>query len=199
MNYFKLHGTQIQGINIMYSRLFYFNGKLLLFIVFIFILLVTTKSFSQASSIQELKKNAQSLNQKGISVQPSDPWTIDHVITAEELSNELKSNGTKKPLIYHVGFDFFYKQSHIPGSVYIGPANKQQGLDKIKNEVKNIKHDQYIVIYCGCCPWKDCPNIRQAYNTCKELGFTNVKVLYIPNSFAQDWKNKGYAIEGKNQ
>jgi len=172
--------------------------KILVCALPLIIIVLSGSTFAQTNSVQELKKNVQIIKDKSISIQPSDPWTIDHIITAEELSNELKNSGEKKPLIYYVGFDFLYKQSHIPGSVYTGPANKQQGLDKIKSELKNVKLDQYIVIYCGCCPWTDCPNIRQAYNTCKKLGFTNVKVLYIPNSFAADWKNKGYPIERKN-
>jgi hypothetical protein len=28
------------------------------------------------------------------------------------------------------------------------------------------------------------------------MGFTKLKVLYIPNNFGQDWVNKGLPVEG---
>jgi rhodanese-related sulfurtransferase len=180
------------------SNHYSFREKLLIIISLIITFFVSGITFAQVESIKELKKDVQALNEKGISVKLADPWTIDHIINTEELSKELSNVKTKKTIIYHVGFDFLYKQGHIPGSIYAGPASKQQGLEKIKEEIKNIKHDQDIVLYCGCCPWKDCPNIRQAYRTFKDIGYTNVKVLYIPDTFVKDWKSKGYAMEGRD-
>ena len=174
------------------------RGKLSLTIVLMTVFFVSGITFAQVSSLKELKKDAQNLKEKGISVRPTDPWTIEHVITPEELSKELPDAKAKKPVIYQIGFDFLYKQGHIPGSIYTGPASMQQGLDKLKNEMKGIKHDRYIVIYCGCCPWQSCPNIRPAYKAFKDIGFTNVKVLYIADTFAKDWKDKGYPVEGQD-
>jgi thiosulfate/3-mercaptopyruvate sulfurtransferase len=178
----------------------YFTRLAKLFVLFplLITILIFSALFAQVNSITQLKKDNGSLKEKENAVTPSDPWTIKHIITTYELVNELKNDKTAKLRIYYVGFSFLYQQGHIPGSIYAGPASKQDGIDKLKNAVKGLKKGDYIVIYCGCCPWKDCPNIRQAYSALKDLGYTNVKVLYLPDNFPKDWKNKGYAVEGKN-
>jgi hypothetical protein len=51
------------------------------------------------------------------------------------------------------------------------------------------------VVYCGCCPWDKCPNLKPALDTLRAMGFTRVKALYIPVNLAQDWTAKGYPIE----
>jgi hypothetical protein len=48
------------------------------------------------------------------------------------------------------------------------------------------------VIYCGCCPMLKCPNIRPAYSTLKELGFTHIRVLSLPTNLHTDWVSKDY-------
>jgi len=51
------------------------------------------------------------------------------------------------------------------------------------------------VIYCGCCPLERCPNIRPAFVALRQMGFTNVRVLLLPNSFEADWAGKGLPYE----
>jgi hypothetical protein len=51
------------------------------------------------------------------------------------------------------------------------------------------------VIYCGCCPWSACPNIKPALDALRSMGFTKVKAMYIPTNLAKDWTEKGYPIE----
>ena len=50
------------------------------------------------------------------------------------------------------------------------------------------------MIYCGCCPWSHCPNVKPADDALRAMGFTNVKVLYIADNFGADWVNKGYPV-----
>jgi hypothetical protein len=40
-----------------------------------------------------------------------------------------------------------------------------------------------------------CPNVRPAYSTLKESGYTNVSVLDLPVNFHSDWEEKGYPVE----
>jgi len=40
-----------------------------------------------------------------------------------------------------------------------------------------------------------CPNVRPAYRTLKEMGFTNVRVLNIPTNMNADWYSKNYPTE----
>ena len=51
------------------------------------------------------------------------------------------------------------------------------------------------LIYCGCCPWDRCPNVKPAIEALKQMGFTKVKVLYLETNFASDWIAKDYPVE----
>ena len=88
-----------------------------------------------------------------------------------------------------------YRQAHIPGSEYMGQASTPEGLDLLRKRVAQIPKKTAIVLYCGCCPWLHCPNVSPAYGAFKDLGFINVKVLYIPNNFGADWVDKKYPVE----
>jgi thiosulfate/3-mercaptopyruvate sulfurtransferase len=114
------------------------------------------------------------------------------LIQPADLAAALQSEAKQKPLILQVGFRTLYDQSHIPGSEYAGPGRDGEGLNLLKERVAKMSKDSGIVLYCGCCPWTRCPNVAQAYDTLHQLGFKNLKVLYIPNNFGADWVDKGY-------
>ena len=65
----------------------------------------------------------------------------------------------------------------------------------LASKVASINKQMLIVLYCGCCPWNRCPNVGPAYKQLRDLGFTNVKVLYLANNFGDDWVAKGYRVE----
>jgi thiosulfate/3-mercaptopyruvate sulfurtransferase len=109
----------------------------------------------------------------------------------------LGGEAARKPVILQVGFRTLYEQAHIPTAEYAGPAGNGQGLKSLRGRAAHLPKDADIVIYCGCCPWDHCPNIADAYFALRALGFTHVRVLYIPNNFGDDWVEKGYpAIKG---
>ena len=122
-----------------------------------------------------------------------DPWSPGDLIQPEELAHMLSNQ--QKPVLLQVGIVHLYKMGHIPGSKYAGPANAAEGLDSLKKQAQGLSRDSQIVCYCGCCPWANCPNMRPAYQTLREMGFKKVKLLYLPNSFGQDWSSKGYPVE----
>jgi thiosulfate/3-mercaptopyruvate sulfurtransferase len=115
-------------------------------------------------------------------------------IQPEELANILKSGKGPKPLIFQVGFHVLYVQAHIPGSEYIGAASEPDGIRRLRNRVENLRRTEPIVLYCGCCPWSQCPNINPAYKELRSLGFNSVKILYIAHNFGADWVDKGYPV-----
>jgi rhodanese-like protein len=122
-----------------------------------------------------------------------DPWTLTQMIEPADLAKQL-STDKNQPVIIQVGFSTLFKQSHIRGSKYCGPASKPEGIAQLKKCLAGVPHAKAIVIYCGCCPWKDCPNIRPAFAELKKLGFKNVKVLNLPDTFGNDWQQKGYQV-----
>jgi len=114
-------------------------------------------------------------------------------LSPEELVKILQAPG-EKPLIFQVGFHVLYVQVHIPGSEYVGPGSDEAGLQLLLKRVALSPKNQFIVLYCGCCPWTHCPNVKPAYEKLRAQGFTNVKVLYIPDNFGTDWVDKGYPV-----
>ena len=117
------------------------------------------------------------------------PGSAD-LIRPEELVKALKSS--TQPTVLNVGPKMIFVQAHIPGAEFIGPTNKPEGLEKLRARVASRPRDSFLVIYCGCCPWEHCPNVRPAYKELKQMGFTRLKVLYIATSFGSDWVERGY-------
>lgn len=113
-------------------------------------------------------------------------------ISPEELVKLLQSPGKEKPLLIHVGSHVLYAQAHIPGSEYIGPGSSEAGLQQLRKRVEPLPRTKFIVLYCGCCPWGHCPNVKPADDALHAMGFTNAKVLYIADNFGTNWVDKGY-------
>jgi len=105
---------------------------------------------------------------------------------------EANSNG---PLILQVGSHVMFAQAHIPRAVYAGPGSQPGGLKLLERLVASTPKNGEIVIYCGCCPWNRCPNMGPAYKKLLDLGFKNVKALYLANNFGDDWVARGYKVE----
>ena len=117
------------------------------------------------------------------------------ILQPAELVKLLKAGGSERPVLFQVGSFVMFQQAHIPNSGYAGPTSQANGLMLLKKLAAPLKKDQLIVIYCGCCPWSRCPNIGPAYKQLRDLGFTNVKALYLANNFGDDWASKGYPVE----
>ena len=117
-----------------------------------------------------------------------------HLINPDDLVKILQTSKGEKPLLIQVGSHVLYSQAHIPGSEYIGPASDPAGLQRLRTRVESLARNKFIVIYCGCCPWTHCPNMKPADDALHAMGFTNVKSLYIANNFGTDWVDKGYPV-----
>jgi thiosulfate/3-mercaptopyruvate sulfurtransferase len=115
------------------------------------------------------------------------------LINPDDLLKILQSK-TEKPLMIQVGSHVLYSQAHIPGSEYIGPASSDAAVQQLRKRVESLPRTKFILIYCGCCPWGHCPNVKPADDALHAMGFTNVKVLYIANNFGADWVDKGYPV-----
>jgi 3-mercaptopyruvate sulfurtransferase SseA len=116
------------------------------------------------------------------------------MIQPKDLAAELAAKGTR-PAIFCVGPNMLYRGKHIPGAVYAGPAARPEGLAALKQAAGKLPRDREVVLYCGCCPWNNCPNMKPAIELLKQMGFTHAKAMYIETSFAKDWTEKGYPVE----
>ncbi len=115
------------------------------------------------------------------------------VVEPKEVAAEVAKGGG--PAIFQVGPAVLYRSKHIPGAVYAGPGSRAEGLDALKAAVGKLAHDREIVIYCGCCPWDHCPNVKPAMEMLKSMGFTHAKAIYLPDNFKTGWIDRGYPVE----
>ena len=126
---------------------------------------------------------------------PSDPWTSAQTIAPADFAKEIEQNHDRSLKIVYVGVRTLYAGAHIRGAVFHGPGSTEEGLADLRKYAATVPKDADIVIYCGCCPLDRCPNLRPAFSVLKELGFSRIRVLILPTSFAADWIEKGYPVE----
>ena len=113
------------------------------------------------------------------------------LIQPVELAKMLQGN-REKPLIIQVGSRVLFEEAHIPGSEYVGPASSAAGREKLRQRLQSLARNKTIILYCGCCPWSHCPNIKPAWDVAHSLGLTNLRILYIADNFGADWVDKGF-------
>ena len=120
------------------------------------------------------------------------------LLKPEALVQLLQTTSKDKPLLLQVGSHMLFAQAHIPGSEYAGPGSQPAGIEQLQNRVNSLPRKKLIVLYCGCCPWNRCPNLGPAFAKLRDMGFTNVKALYLADNFGADWADKGYPVEQGN-
>lgn len=113
-------------------------------------------------------------------------WTEDQLIDPSELSVLIKAN-KNLPLIFSVG-----PGAIIPGSKEIGIVKEAENLQNFREQLSKLAKDTEIVVYCGCCPFAKCPNVRPAIQLLKDMNFTNYKLLDLPHNIKIGWIDKGY-------
>lgn len=114
-------------------------------------------------------------------------WTPEHVMQPSELAQRLNDSTATLPVIISVG-----PGALIPHSINAGPAQEKENLSKLTKELKGLDRDKEVVVYCGCCPYEHCPNVRPAVALLQEMKFTHYKLLDLPHNMKTDWLDKGY-------
>ena len=116
------------------------------------------------------------------------PWKNIELMEPAALAGILKS-GNEKITILNIGV-----VEDLPGAIHIGGVSNKQNLEKLRATLNSLPKNKPVVIYCGCCPYAKCPNIRPAYNELKNAGFTQIKVLDLPTNLQTNWISKGYPV-----
>ncbi|HYK56452.1 MAG TPA: rhodanese-like domain-containing protein [Flavisolibacter sp.] len=121
--------------------------------------------------------------------QQEEPWTQDQLLEPSDLARILNNPKAKQPYVYSVGPD-----ATIKNSIDIGPADNKENLNELKKQLSKLPKDANIVIYCGCCPFIRCPNIRPAFTLLNEMKFTHQKLLSLQHNIKIDWIDKGFPV-----
>ena len=124
-----------------------------------------------------------------------DPWPSSQTLEPAQLAKMLTDKSLSVPTVLFVGFRSLYVGGHVPGAAFHGTASTEQGLAELQAWAATLPRSSDLIIYCGCCPFDKCPNIRPAYKAMSSMGFKKLRVLAIPTSFAVDWAGQGYPIQ----
>jgi hypothetical protein len=122
------------------------------------------------------------------------PWTGSQTLTPDDLVQWLR-DPISRPVVVYVGPRSLFRAGHIPGAVRPGTASEPDGLAALRRWARTQSASAPIVIYCGCCPFDVCPNVKPAFETLRDVGLSDVRVLVLPTGFSADWVEKGFPVE----
>jgi thiosulfate/3-mercaptopyruvate sulfurtransferase len=125
----------------------------------------------------------------GTALRQTDPWTPAQLMEPADLAGKLKNIAANPPLIVCVG-----PSGVIRGSVETGPARDARNLDSLKRLLTREDRQREVIIYCGCCPFKNCPNVRPAFSLLLTMGFKQPRLLDLSHNIKVDWIDKGYPV-----
>jgi len=117
-------------------------------------------------------------------------WSKEQLMPTKDLAEKINTNAKDKPLVLNVG-----PMELIKGAVDVGRATSVTGIEKIKSTLAMENKNRTVVVYCGCCSYASCPNIKPAYDAVISAGFKNAKVLELPEGIKPDWVAKDYPME----
>ncbi len=123
---------------------------------------------------------------KNSSAQNPQNWTSKDLTAPSDLAATLKSN-KNVPIMFSIG-----PGAIIPNSIDIGMVKDEKNMDKFREQISKLPKTANILIYCGCCPYEHCPDVRPAIALLKNMKFTNYHLLDLPQNIKTDWISKGY-------
>lgn len=124
----------------------------------------------------------------------AEPWSSADLVLPAQLAGEVHISRDHTLNVLYVGFRTLFEGGHIANASFHGTASQEAGLTDLTKWAGSLPRETNLVIYCGCCPFDRCPNIRPAFVALHKMGFTHIRVLDLPASFAADWVEKGYPI-----
>jgi hypothetical protein len=121
--------------------------------------------------------------------------SIGPLLAPASLAGRMADVKEGKVAVLYIGPAKLFGQGRIPGARNVGEAGDDDGRRALSAALASVPKDTEIVLYCGCCPVRSCPNVRPASAALRALGRPNARVLDLPTRFATDWADKGYPVE----
>lgn len=122
----------------------------------------------------------------------TEPWNQKQLLEPAELAKTLNDPDVPNPVILSLGAGGI-----IESSKEAGETGNAEGLRTFEAEIDQLPKDTDVVIYCGCCPFANCPNVRPAFKLLNEKGFENHKLLNLRDNIKVDWIDKGYPVSNQ--
>lgn len=116
-------------------------------------------------------------------------WTDQQLLQPADLAQMINNKSADIPVIFNIG-----PAGSIKGAIEIGATGEAENLAKLKTQLKSIPKNKPVVIYCGCCPFNHCPNIRPGFKLLTEMGYNNRMLLNLSHNLKMDWIDKGYPM-----
>ena len=117
-------------------------------------------------------------------------WKKEQLMPTKELADKINTNAKDIPLIFNVG-----PMEQIKTAKSIGLGTSISAMEKLKSSLSMESKTRTVVVYCGCCSYANCPNIKPAYDALIAGGFKNAKVLDLPEGIKPDWVAKGFPMQ----
>lgn len=162
---------------------------------FLVVLAISVFSLQACNSSEKNDKKEKEENKQETSdteeteKESAEPWNENQLMEPADLAAIIQDENATKPVIFSIG-----PGGELKGSIDIGPAEDPENLVKLKAELDKLDKNTEVVIFCGCCPFRNCPNIRPAFTLLNEMQFTNPKLLNLAQNFKTDWIDKGYPM-----
>ena len=123
----------------------------------------------------------------GTGARAQEPWQASQLMAPATLAQMIQAG--KAPVILNIG-----PSGAIKGSVAIGATHESKNMNRLRSQLATLPKDAEVVLYCGCCPFADCPNIRPAFALLNELKFKQPRLLNIERNLKVNWIDKGYPM-----
>jgi hypothetical protein len=123
------------------------------------------------------------------SAQQKDPWQVNQLLDPSVLVQQLNLPESQRPVVIDVG-----PAGVIRYAAVTGPTHEKDGIKNLAQMLQKIPKEKEVVIYCGCCPFDKCPNVRPAFKMLLDMGFKDPRLLNLPHNLKADWIDQGYPL-----
>lgn len=133
--------------------------------------------------------------QPGSSAGSAPESKIGPLMAPAELAKRLDDVKAGRIVVLYVGPDVLFDQARVPGAKRLPETGTEEGYAALVRAIEQTPKDTEIVVYCGCCPYRNCQNVKPASKAIRASGRSNVKYLDLPTNFKTDWTKLGYPVE----
>lgn len=116
-------------------------------------------------------------------------WKKEQLYSVDALAGKVRKADTSGIYILNTG-----PMEDILYAIHIGPVENKKYVDRLAALLPRLDKRREVIIYCGCCPLKACPNLSPAYELLDRSGF-KVKVLALEQDLEEDWIAKKYPLQ----